>query len=284
MALIKCSECGKEFSDKAKACPNCACPVDLDDKVENNNEIVCPNCHSNDIKVQIVSQREKRGCISVLFYVLLALTIIGIPIVIVILLARGNKTSNYKYWICQKCGNTFVPNQFNKSNNVFFIIIVIIIAILILSFAISNDGLSSSAIKYPYVMENDEIVNKEFYNIEEEIFCSNESLKINKVNYKKTVSHYAPAKGNVFVEFNVSLVNSSTSDSNFYLSDFDLVTEKGEIIAPSVPVSNSDLEKNLVISGGEYNGIVRFEIPKNDKEYILRYSCDSENINIKIVR
>lgn len=28
MALIKCSECGKEFSNKAKACPNCACPIE----------------------------------------------------------------------------------------------------------------------------------------------------------------------------------------------------------------------------------------------------------------
>lgn len=28
MALIKCSECGKEFSDRANACPNCACPVE----------------------------------------------------------------------------------------------------------------------------------------------------------------------------------------------------------------------------------------------------------------
>ena len=28
MALIKCPECGKEFSDKANACPNCACPVE----------------------------------------------------------------------------------------------------------------------------------------------------------------------------------------------------------------------------------------------------------------
>lgn len=26
MALIKCSECGKEFSDKADKCPNCGCP------------------------------------------------------------------------------------------------------------------------------------------------------------------------------------------------------------------------------------------------------------------
>lgn len=27
MALIKCSECGKEISDKALTCPNCGCPV-----------------------------------------------------------------------------------------------------------------------------------------------------------------------------------------------------------------------------------------------------------------
>ncbi len=27
MALIKCSECGKEVSDKAKACPNCGNPI-----------------------------------------------------------------------------------------------------------------------------------------------------------------------------------------------------------------------------------------------------------------
>ena len=27
MALITCSECGKEYSDKAPACPNCGCPT-----------------------------------------------------------------------------------------------------------------------------------------------------------------------------------------------------------------------------------------------------------------
>lgn len=29
MALIKCTECGKEFSDRAAACPNCGCPTDI---------------------------------------------------------------------------------------------------------------------------------------------------------------------------------------------------------------------------------------------------------------
>ena len=28
MALIKCPECGKEFSDKAPACPNCGYPIE----------------------------------------------------------------------------------------------------------------------------------------------------------------------------------------------------------------------------------------------------------------
>lgn len=35
MALIKCSECNKDISEKAKACPHCGCP---------NNQIKCPEC------------------------------------------------------------------------------------------------------------------------------------------------------------------------------------------------------------------------------------------------
>ena len=32
MALIKCSECGKEISDKAPACPNCGMPLRSKDR------------------------------------------------------------------------------------------------------------------------------------------------------------------------------------------------------------------------------------------------------------
>ena len=31
MALIKCPECGKEISNRANACPNCGCPVLLEE-------------------------------------------------------------------------------------------------------------------------------------------------------------------------------------------------------------------------------------------------------------
>ena len=29
MALLKCPECNKEFSEYAAACPNCGCPIDI---------------------------------------------------------------------------------------------------------------------------------------------------------------------------------------------------------------------------------------------------------------
>lgn len=32
MALIKCSECGKEISDKASTCPNCGMPLQREDR------------------------------------------------------------------------------------------------------------------------------------------------------------------------------------------------------------------------------------------------------------
>ena len=32
MALIKCSECGKEISSKATTCPNCGCPNNIKSK------------------------------------------------------------------------------------------------------------------------------------------------------------------------------------------------------------------------------------------------------------
>lgn len=50
MALIKCTECGREVSDKASVCPNCGAPVVKTIKCEECgqqmpfNVDVCPNC------------------------------------------------------------------------------------------------------------------------------------------------------------------------------------------------------------------------------------------------
>ena len=31
MAIIKCPECGKEISNMAKNCPNCGCPIKMEE-------------------------------------------------------------------------------------------------------------------------------------------------------------------------------------------------------------------------------------------------------------
>ena len=38
MALISCTECGKEISSKAKTCPQCGCPVSIKQKILKNEQ------------------------------------------------------------------------------------------------------------------------------------------------------------------------------------------------------------------------------------------------------
>lgn len=38
MAMIKCKECGKEFSDKASQCVHCGCPIDNNNKENTNTQ------------------------------------------------------------------------------------------------------------------------------------------------------------------------------------------------------------------------------------------------------
>lgn len=50
MALIKCTECGHEISDKANACPNCGCPIEKGHVCKecgsliSATDAICPNC------------------------------------------------------------------------------------------------------------------------------------------------------------------------------------------------------------------------------------------------
>jgi DNA-directed RNA polymerase subunit RPC12/RpoP len=48
MALIKCSECGKEISDQAASCPNCGRPVN----VKGEEYLCCPKCQSKELHSQ----------------------------------------------------------------------------------------------------------------------------------------------------------------------------------------------------------------------------------------
>lgn len=46
--LINCSECGREVSDKAKACPHCGNPINSEIKKNNAlSHMPCPKCGAN---------------------------------------------------------------------------------------------------------------------------------------------------------------------------------------------------------------------------------------------
>lgn len=67
MALIKCPECGKEFSDKAQACPNCGCPTSEVKKQEMKQEEIKEEPEfelqlENDYSIKIVSDTMKLFC------------------------------------------------------------------------------------------------------------------------------------------------------------------------------------------------------------------------------
>lgn len=111
-----CTNCGKEINDKENYCSNCGGNITTKTDTDKSTRLKCPHCGSNNIQVQIVSQNQRTGCFKILLYILLAITIVGIPIMILILLLRGKKTVNRKYYVCQSCGNTFNPAPSNNRN------------------------------------------------------------------------------------------------------------------------------------------------------------------------
>lgn len=86
MALIKCSECGKEFSDKASACPNCACPIDeakkentkenRKQKVKNYSELT--NIEKSSIRLYMKSKGESSNSAIILISLGFVFIIIGL--------------------------------------------------------------------------------------------------------------------------------------------------------------------------------------------------------------
>lgn len=62
MALIICTECGKEFSDKADACPNCGCPtqeISSSEEIDNDSEEIQSDTVAS--KAWSISEQQKNA-------------------------------------------------------------------------------------------------------------------------------------------------------------------------------------------------------------------------------
>jgi hypothetical protein len=63
----------------------------------------CIKCGRENVQVQVVSETQKRGCLSVLLYIiLLCIPVIGW--IALFMLLRGRKSKTRNYYVCQNCG------------------------------------------------------------------------------------------------------------------------------------------------------------------------------------
>jgi hypothetical protein len=72
-------------------------------KKRGNNGMTCKKCGSNNVNVQAVSEVKRRGCLAILFYVIL-LFIPVIGWVALFMLLRGRKSKTESWMVCQDCG------------------------------------------------------------------------------------------------------------------------------------------------------------------------------------
>ena len=64
MALIKCSECGKEISSKAKSCPNCGCPINDESNLP-KKKIIIKKCFHLALRTSVFIDNQPVGEIGV---------------------------------------------------------------------------------------------------------------------------------------------------------------------------------------------------------------------------
>lgn len=66
--------------------------------------MTCPKCGSENVSVQAVAETQKRGCFTVLLYIILfCIPVIGW--IALFCLLRGKKSKTKNYAVCQQCGN-----------------------------------------------------------------------------------------------------------------------------------------------------------------------------------
>lgn len=80
MALIKCSECGHEVSDRAKACPNCGCPLAAQTATDTTDNV------EEGIREEVSTLKPKRGK---RFWIILAAAMVVLLGVGAIFLQKG---------------------------------------------------------------------------------------------------------------------------------------------------------------------------------------------------
>lgn len=113
MALIKCTECGKEISDKATTCPNCGAPISSENATSEPVMSPIPEEPKKPKK-----EKKKGGCLGTVLKIIGALVVI----VIVLNIFLGGSDDDTKEATATKTGevsssDNSEPDQSNESSD-----------------------------------------------------------------------------------------------------------------------------------------------------------------------
>lgn len=108
--MIKCRECGKEYSDQASTCPECGCPTT---PPQPQGGTACPKCGSHNVSITMTQTNAKthtkgNGCLWSLGRMCLIFCTCGLWLIV----GKHKATSktqfaNVKTAVCQDCGHSW---------------------------------------------------------------------------------------------------------------------------------------------------------------------------------
>ena len=208
-----CKKCGSKIDDDSIFCSNCGLNIRLktdtektvfekkqelkDDQLdEMDNSFVddediarCPKCGSDNIQYQLVSVAERRGCLTILLIIFLALTVVGIPLMIIYLLLRGKKTDIKKYCVCQSCGHEFRPlDKLSKELLKISIVVIVFLIIAYISTLYVNNIINDSK-ENTYLYSVEGYAKAVEYAVMEYEYYNNGELPLSYCDIKKYINY-----------------------------------------------------------------------------------------------
>ncbi|MBC2579677.1 DUF4352 domain-containing protein [Clostridium sp. DJ247] len=118
--------------------------------------------------------------------------------------------------------------------------------------------------------------DSKLYDINEEAKIGRASFTVTKFELSEGKDFDKPKEGYVFAVVTVKKKNISNDTLSYSESHFKIQTDKGQIIEPSISSIGKRLDSGKVAGGGEVEGTITFEVPKENASLTFMYYPESE--------
>lgn len=272
MAMIKCSECGKEISDRAERCPNCGCPIQhgIPNNMTGQPAPFPPNQNMQNVPRRDPFENDKNSGLGI---AALILSILGCTFWLAIVLAIID--------LCKRNGR-------KKT----FSIIALVISCIWLIIGVTNIGKndnsdnktqettieeSTQKIQEETIAEGPEQTEKEIEETKDKFNVGDTwDNKYVLVSYDECGEYVSdnqfiqPADGNKYVYATFTFENVGSSDTTVGYWDFDCYAD-GYACEAIYGADGAGFTQTLS-SGRKISGSVYFEVPEDATEIEFEYS------------